>query len=91
MGTIQSERTPNPNSLKFTTSDGRFINDDLVTISSKEEADRHSLGRPLFDLDGVSDLFITPKFVTVSKDPGVEWGELHEEVERILREYLEET
>lgn len=89
MGTIQSERTPNPNSLKFTNTDGRFFSDDLVAISSNEETDRHPLGSSLFDLGGVDDVFITPEFVTVSKDPAVEWNELQDEVETALMDYLE--
>lgn len=91
MGTIQSERTPNPNSVKFTTSDARFVADDVVAISSSEDIDQHPLGQPLLGLDGVSDIFITPEFVTVSKEPGVEWTEISGEVERILTEYVEEA
>jgi hypothetical protein len=88
MASIQAERTPNPNSLKFTDADGGFFHDDIVAISSKDETDRHALGRQLFGIEGVDDVFITPEFVTVSKVSSSEWGDLQEQVEATLADYL---
>ncbi|PSQ95788.1 MAG: scaffolding protein [Bacteroidetes bacterium SW_9_63_38] len=85
---IQAERTPNPQSLKFTAADGQFA-DGVVAISSQKEISRHPLGQPLFALDGVVDVFITPEFVTVSKDPAVEWSNLKADVEDTLADYLD--
>jgi hypothetical protein len=86
---IQAERTPNPQSLKFTTTNGQFA-DGVVAISSQDEITRHPLGQPLFAIDGVVDVFITPEFVTVSKDPSVEWPDLKGAVEDTLADYLDE-
>ncbi len=91
MATIQAERTPNPNSLKFTSTDGGRFNDDVVALSSKDEASRHALGRCLFALNGVDDVFITPEFVTVSKTPATDWDDLKAEVETALADYLEDN
>jgi hypothetical protein len=91
MATIQAERTPNPNSLKFTTPDGGSFHDDVVAISSPDDADRHDLGRRLFSISGVDDVFITPEFVTVSKAPSTEWDDLKAEVETTLAEYLQDV
>jgi hypothetical protein len=88
MGTIQSERTPNPNSLKFSSADGRFSND-VVAMTSADEADRHPLGDPLFAIEGVDDVFVTPEFVTVSKSPSSEWGDIQSDVESVLLDFLE--
>jgi hypothetical protein len=88
MAEIQAERTPNPNSLKFTALDGGFFHDDVVAVSSKAEADRHPLADKLFSLSGVADVFITPEFVTVSKAPSTEWDDLKAEVETTLTDYL---
>lgn len=88
-GMIQAERTPNPNSLKFTSTDGRFSENEVVAITSTDEADRHPIGEDLFALDGVADVFITPEFVTVSKEDDVEWSDLKEKVENVLETYLD--
>ena len=89
MAEIQAERTPNPDSLKFTALDGGFFHDDVVAISSKDEADRHPLAQQLFSIAGVADVFITPDFVTVSKDPATEWEDLQADVETTLSDYLD--
>lgn len=87
---IQVERTPNPNSLKFTSTDGRFSENEVVAITSTTEVDRHPIGEHLFALNGVADVFITPEFVTVSKEDAVEWNDLKQEVEEVLEGYLDE-
>lgn len=89
MAPIQAERTPNPDSLKFTDTDGRFFHDDIVAISSQDETDRHELGEQLFAIGGIDDVFITPEFVTVSKTASTEWDEVQADVESTLADYLE--
>lgn len=89
MATTQAERTPNPNSLKFTTDDGPFLQDGVAAYSSEEEAKNNLLAQQLFAIAGVEDVFITPEFVTVSKAETVEWSSVKPDVEAILREYLE--
>jgi hypothetical protein len=89
MAPIHSERTPNPNSLKFTDADGRFFSDDIVAISSQDETDRHTLGQQLFDIAGVDDVFITPEFVTVSKTAETDWDEVQSDIETTLSDYLD--
>lgn len=91
MATIKAEPTPNPNSLKFETDQGRFIDDRMAAFSSKEEAESHPLARRLFSISGVTDVFITPEFVTVSKQPAVEWSQAKSEIETLLQEHLEEA
>ena len=91
MATIQAERTPNPNSLKFTTEDGPFIQEGVAAFSSEEEAEDDPLARRLFSVSGVDDVFITCQFVTVSKAPTVDWSTVKPEVETILTEHLETT
>lgn len=86
---IQAERTPNPNSLKFTATNGQFSTGDVVAITSVDEISRHPLGQPLFAIDGIVDVFITPDFVTVSKNGEVQWTEVQNAVEETLVDYLE--
>jgi len=91
MASIQAERTPNPNSLKFSSTEAHTFHDTVVAVSSAAEADRHELGERLFSLSGVDDVFITPEFVTVSKTPSTDWDDLKGEVETILEGYLSDS
>jgi hypothetical protein len=89
MATTHAESTPNPNSLKFTTNDGLFLQDGVAAFTSAEEAKAHPLAKRLFSVSGIEDVFITPEFVTVSKAPDVDWSAVKPDVEAILAEYLE--
>jgi len=87
MSSIQSERTPNPNSLKFSSSSGRF-SEAVVAMTSTDEADQHPLGDPLFAIDGVADVFVTPEFVTISKTETADWNEIQPDVKAVLADFL---
>ncbi len=69
---IQTESTPNPNTLKFVP--GRVVMEsgtaDFTTIS---EAARHPLAKALFDLEGVVGVFYGRDFVSVTKDESHDW------------------
>jgi hypothetical protein len=90
MASIQAERTPNPDSLKFTSATDQTFHNTVVAISSADEADRHELGERLFTISGVDDVFITPHFVTVSKTSSTDWDDLKGDVETILADYITE-
>jgi hypothetical protein len=86
MPTLQSHPTPNPNSLKFTASEGAFLDRGLAAFRSAGEAEGHPLGEPLFEVEGVIDVLVTPEFVTVTKADGVSWGNVTPEVKAVLQE-----
>lgn len=90
MPTIRSETTPNPNSLKFSVDEGSFLDGGMEAFSSAEQAEGHPLGKRLFSISGVDDVFITPDFVTVSKTSASEWVQLAPKVESTLEKYLKE-
>jgi len=91
MTTIEAESTPNPNSIKFTTTSGRFRDDGVAAFSSPEDARDHSLARHLFSIRGVEDVFITPDFVTVSKQSGADWEDAVPKIKSALADHLAET
>ena len=88
MPTIHSSPTPNPNSLKFTMDDGTFIESGMESFNAPEEAADHELGRRLFAIDGVTNVFILPDFVTVTKEPGARWKDVEAAVEGAVSEYF---
>ena len=71
---IQTEDTPNPQSMKFrpgqpVLGEGALGQD----YPSAEAAARAPLARSLFEIDGVEGVFLGADFITVTKSEGVEW------------------
>ena len=85
---IQSEKTPNPNSLKFMT-------ERTVSLSGTEEFQRkdkdkikNSFVRELLSLDGVELILLAQNFVTVKKDEKISWDALKPSVVSYLNDYF---
>ena len=72
---IQTEPTPNPEVLKFLP--GReVLGEGAREFRDADEAAVSPLAVALFELDGVVRVFFGPDFLTVSKDPEVNWSHL---------------
>ncbi len=78
--------TPNPNSLKCTLGKGTFIPDGMESFNSAEEATGHALGERLFRIEGISNVFIMPRFLTITKTSDADWGDILPEVERAVND-----
>ena len=87
MAPLRAHPTPNPNSLKFTLAGARFLDTGLRSFSSPEDATGDPLGSALFAVRGISNVFVVPDFVTVTKHPAAHWDQLMPSIERILTEY----
>lgn len=74
--TIRTERTPNPNSLKYNVNKV-LIPGGSANFSDSESAQRSPLARRIFDVPGVSAVFIGSDFITVTKEEDVSWGDLN--------------
>ena len=71
---IQTEATPNPATLKFLP--GRAVlADGTLDMPSPEEAAQSPLAERLFEIPGVSGVFLGSDFITVTKAAG-EWQHL---------------
>ena len=72
---IQTEFTPNPQTIKFIP--GRVVmNDGTAFFKSKEEATDSPFAQRLFDIEEVKGVFFGSDFVTITKDENVEWQTL---------------
>lgn len=72
---VVPEPTPNPAALKFTL--------DRASTESRTETFREGsdpadspLGARIFELGGVTNVFLTANFVSVTKDDAIEWDAL---------------
>ena len=71
---IQPEATPNPATLKFLPGKP-VLPDGTADYRSQSEATDSPLARRLFEVDGVSGVFLGPDFISVTKRDG-EWQHL---------------
>jgi Fe-S cluster biogenesis protein NfuA len=71
---IQTEATPNPQTLKFIP--GKPVLDEgTADFRAKGDATRSPLAKRLFEIDGVSGVFLGSDFISVTKDT-TEWQHL---------------
>lgn len=69
---IVPESTPNPNALKFTV--GRSVGGPTTFVAGKPTDDPLASG--LLAIDGVTSIFMTADFVTLSKRPDADWSRI---------------
>ena len=68
---VQTQKTPNPNSLKFLI--GKNIsNVDSLEFSDKKNTD-NELIRNILKVDGVKGVFLSEDFISVNKKNDYEW------------------
>jgi Fe-S cluster biogenesis protein NfuA len=72
---IQTESTPNPATLKFLP--GRdVLGNGTADFADRDAATRSPLAKRLFEVEGVTRVFLGADFVTVTKEDEVEWHHL---------------
>ncbi len=76
---IQTEATPNPQTLKFVPGIA-VMETGTVFFTSKEDAKHSPLAQALFGVEGVVAIFLGSDFVTVTKSHEQEWGALKPEL-----------
>lgn len=84
---IQTEPTPNPATLKFLP--GRAVmGSGTANFTAAAEAGRSPLAERLFALEGVTGVFLGADFITVSKDPALDWLQLKPTVLGAIMEHF---
>jgi len=78
---IQTEPTPNPESIKFVPGKDVLPPDQsdtgfFVTRNDKTEIARSPLAKLLFSLEGVKSVYLGPDFVTITKNTEEQWGHI---------------
>jgi NFU1 iron-sulfur cluster scaffold homolog, mitochondrial len=83
---IQTEETPNPQSMKFLP--GRNISEMPMNFLSQEDASCSKLATKLFSLDYVKGVFLGYDFITVTKDEDTSWEEIKAEILVTIMDFL---
>ncbi|MEO1473597.1 MAG: NifU family protein [Pseudomonadota bacterium] len=73
---IQTEPTPNPDTLKFIPGQPVAGSHGPFDYPSLETATDSPLARSLFALSGVTRVFLGSDFISIAKEPDVDWAQL---------------
>ena len=84
---IQTEKTPNPATLKFLPGQ-TVLSSGSAEFVSREEAQRSPLASRLFGITGVKSVFFGNDFVSVSKQDDTDWAMLKPMILAGLMEHL---
>ena len=85
MATASPTPTPNPNAMKYTL-DVRLPA--TINFPNAEAAADHPFAAAVFAAGGVASLFGVNDFVTVTRLPGADWGEITTAVQNAAAEHL---
>ena len=72
---VRPEATPNPNAIKFTL-DRPSTSGKAQTFRAGSDPAESPLGARIFALDGVTNVFMTANFVSVTKEDDIDWSAL---------------
>ena len=82
---VQTQNTPNPNSLKFLPSK-KVSNDDPFEITDKNKSD-NELVRNILSINGVTGIFLAEDFLSVNKDEKTNWEDLKHIIISFINDY----
>lgn len=86
--TVRTERTPNPNSLKYNLGK-TLIPGGSANFPTAESAGRSPLASRLFGVEGVVGVFIGPDFITITKQEELAWGDINGGVAPALEAFFD--
>ena len=84
---IQTEETPNPATLKFLPGREVMVGD-TANFPDQDSAGRSPLAERLFQIDGVTGVFLGADFITVTKAADKEWFLLKPAILGIIMEHF---
>ena len=82
---VQTENTPNPNSLKFVP--GKIVSNHGSFEISKKDETNNELIRNLLSVNGVEGIFLGKDFISVNKDQNVSWDEVKHIIISLINDF----
>ena len=82
---VQTEVTPNPNSLKFLP--GKSVSNHGSFEVNKKEETNNELLRNLLSINGVEGIFLGKDFISINKYDDVSWDEIKHIVISLINDY----
>ena len=82
---VQTEITPNPNSLKFLP--GKIVSNQGSFEITKKDQTNNQLVRDLLSLNGVEGIFLGKDFISVNKYDDIEWDEVKHLIISLINDF----
>ena len=82
---VQTEVTPNPNSLKFLP--GKKVSNSGPYEITKKEDVNNELVRNLFSVNGVEGVFMGENFISINKDDAIQWDDIKHIVISLINDF----
>ena len=82
---VQTEITPNPNSLKFLP--GKAVSPNESFEITKKDETNNELARNLLSINGVEGIFLGGDFITINKYDDIEWEEIKHIVISLINDF----
>ena len=76
---IRTRETPNDDALQYVLN-AQILDHGNKSYASKSDCDGDPLGKALFERRGVKNVYVMENFVTVTKDPDVDWNPLKDQI-----------
>ena len=84
---IETELTPNPETLKFIVGN-EYIFQSGIEIKDKKEAKKFKFSKNLFQLKGVKRMFIGENFIAVTKEKSITWNYLKTKILIFILDFI---
>ena len=84
---IQTETTPNPQSLKFIPGVS-VLEDGIMSFHRGDDCARSPFAKKLLAIEGIETVFFANDFLTLTKDPDYDWLHLKPEVLSTIMEHF---
>ena len=82
---VQTEITPNPNSLKFLP--GKTVSNEGSFEITKKDETNNDLLRNLLSISGVEGIFLGKDFISINKNHNIEWDEIKHIVISLINDF----
>ena len=82
---VQTENTPNPNSLKFLP--GKIVSEHISFEVTDKEQTNNELVRNLLSVNGVEGIFLGKDFISVNKVNDISWDEIKHIVISLINDF----
>ena len=82
---VQTEETPNPNSLKFLP--GKKVSNSGPYEITKKEDMQNELVRNILSINGVEGIFLGQDFISVNKNEKIKWDEIKHIVISLINDF----
>ena len=82
---IQTEITPNPNSLKFLP--GKIVSNSGSFEITKKDQVKNELIRNLMSINGVEGIFLSKDFISINKYDNISWDEIKHIVISLINDF----